>query len=143
MGLFASSLKTNADRMLHNIDKKVEAIAVELFTEVVFLSPANPSMSTSQRMAPKAKGEFNNNWFAGKNTEVVTHTSARSMTGRDSRASIRTLVNAKAFYKQNGFVTLTNTTHYGGKVEYSGWPSGKSPYAPVRSAFIAVAPKYK
>ena len=143
MGFFSDSVRQNADKMMSQVGKKVEDIATELFTEVVLMSPANPTMAATQRTAKWAKGEFNNNWFAATNSETLSHTSVRSMTGRDSRASIRTLKNAKTFYKKNGYVTLTNTTSYSGNIEYDGWPSGLTPYAPVRKAFINIVPKYK
>lgn len=138
MGLFSDSIKLNVARMQRNIDNTVEKIAVELFTAVVDLSPTKP-------LADKAKGEFINNWYAGSNTVVTMHTSARSMTGAGSRGNIKWAQGHKTFNGKDGYMSLTNTTHYANRVEYDGWPSPSKvgPYAPVRNAFIRVAPKYK
>lgn len=141
MGFFRDSIIINSQRMLANIDQKVEQIATELFTEVVANSPHTPNAAT-------AKGEFINNWNAAKNGELRTHTSARSMVGQDSLNSIASVRNSRTFLGTDGYMTLTNTTHYGNNVEYIGWLPPKwegvvGPYAPVRKAFIIVAPKYK
>lgn len=138
---FAASIRATTQKQLAQVDKKINDIALDLFTTVVALSPTKP-------MAKYAKGEFINNWMAKANGVDTTTRSGRSFDGMASLTSIAALRAKKTFLGKDGYVTLSNNVHYAGLVEYAGWKpprwSGRvGPYAPVRNAFIKVVPKYK
>jgi len=142
---FADSIRLTAEKQLAEVDKKVEGVAVELFTAVVNFSP------NQIKGAIYSKGEFINNWHAARNGEDLSNTGWFSDTGEGSRLSIAGIKAAKTFYRRDGFVTLSNSTPYAELVEYKGWPTSINPawirnlppYAPVRSAWSHVVPKFK
>jgi len=141
---FADSVRKTASKQLEQVDKRIESMAVELFTAAVDLSPAQPA-------AQYAKGQFINNWRAVVNGDTSDTTKSLSMTGEASRESISQIKGSKTFLGKDAFVTLTNNLPYAGLVEYVGWPQSINPrwinkvgpYAPVRNAFTKVMPKYK
>lgn len=138
---FADSIRAFGQKAVVEVDEKVHAIAEELFTEVVNMSPTKPGANT-------AKGEFINNWMAGANRIDTSTRGSYDYSGMGSRNSIATLRGEHVFLGKDGYVTLTNSTPYAFRVEYAGWPqpqwSGRvGKYAPVAKAFVLVVPKYK
>ncbi len=138
---FGASVRKTANKQLAQVDKKIEDIAIDLFQTAVRFSPAQPT-------AQHSKGEFINNWNAATNGYNRAKRGSYSSSGTGSFNSINGLRGGKAFFRKDGFVTLTNNLPYAGLVEFKGWQAPKwsgrvGPYAPVRKAFITVVPKYK
>jgi hypothetical protein len=138
---FSESLRKNADKIIQETNDKATASVVELFNKVVELSPTKPA-------ANYAKGHFINNWFPAINGFDYS-TTTTSYDGIGSYTRIAALRNAQMFLGKDCTVTLTNSLHYGHRVEYDGWPitegqawTGRvGPYAPVRNAITYMVSK--
>lgn len=143
MGKFSDHLRKNIDRVLTETNYKLTHVAYTLFTKIVHNSPHVGD-------GPYVEGHFVANWFPAVNSYDSTITSAKS-DGNDSIARIENLVkDSKAFYRKDGFLTLSNNLNYAVRVEVAGWPAGKDPisgwtwtglrrvYAPVQTSFTAI-----
>jgi hypothetical protein len=134
---FAASILAFNKKVERQISNKIIAIACELFTEVVTGSPVD-------------KGVLINNWYAGTG-KVRNGSYSETMTNKQGMASLNQIASLKSytgFIGRDGAVSISNSTPYGFRAEYAGWPqpvwSGKvGPYAMIAKAFIKVVPKYK
>lgn len=141
MGVFSDQLIKNIENALLKTNTEINSIAKDAFETTVKVSPAQPS-------AYSAKGEFINNWFPMVNGYDPSTSILRSMTGVNSLTRIdTTMADSKAFYRRDGYITLTNNLPYAYRVEVLGWPLPKwsgtiGPYAPVRTAATYMLGKY-
>lgn len=137
MASFSDSIKAFRDKAKVEVNAKVNEIAVELFDEIVKGTPVD-------------KGVLKNNWYVGYG-KVYNTTYSENSASKDGMASlsrISALKTDKTFLGKDGRVSLTNSTPYGFRAEYAGWPypqwTGRvGPYAMIAKAFITVVPKYK
>jgi hypothetical protein len=134
---FGKSVRDFGTKAKREVSNKVLAIATELFTEVVHGTPVD-------------KGILINNWYAGtgKAYSSAYNESPASKSGMSSLTQIASLRAYTGFVGKDGKVSLSNSTPYGFRAEYDGWPtpewSGRvGPYAMIAKAFIKVVPKYK
>lgn len=134
---FADSIRLHNGKVKRQVNDKIVAIATELFTEIVEGTPID-------------KGILINNWYAGTGRAYngSYNESAASKDGMSSRMQIASLRVYTGFVGRDSSVSLSNSTPYGFRAEYAGWPtptwSGNvGPYAMIAKAFIKVAPKYK
>lgn len=142
-GSFAQSISLNIGKMEQAVNDKIYAIARELFTSIVKLTP-----SPSQRDAPTAKGLLVNNWFPKDGPEFSSETTtSTSPFGAASLTRINQL-RGNSFLRDDGTVTLSNNLHYAYRAEVLGWPSppwsGRiGPYRMVALSMQATAARYK
>lgn len=134
---FAQSIRDFGAKAKLEVSNKVLAIATELYTEVVHGTPVD-------------KGILINNWYAGtgKAYNTAYNELSSSKSGMSSLTQIASLKTYTGFLGKDGKVSLTNSTPYGFRAEYDGWPTPQwtgrvGPYAMIAKAFIKVAPKYK
>jgi hypothetical protein len=134
---FASSVKAFQAKATSQVNAQVNAIATELFEEIV-------------KETPVEKGVLKNNWYIGYGKVYNTAYSENSASkdGMASLSRISALKTGTTFLKKDGIVSLSNSTPYGFRAEYAGWPypqwTGRvGPYAMIAKAFIVVVPKYK
>jgi len=134
---FADSIKAFQKKATGEVNAKVNDIAMELFNEVVKGTPVD-------------KGVLINNWYVGSGKVYNTSYSENSASkdGMGSLTRIAALKLDTSFLRKDGAVSLTNSTPYGFRAEYAGWPypqwTGRvGPYAMIAKAFITVVPKYK
>lgn len=134
---FADSIRTHNLKVKQQVSNKVLAIATELFTEIVNGTPVD-------------KGVLKNNWYGGTgnvyNASYNEHSASAG--GMSSLTQIAALRAYTGFVGKDGSISLSNSTPYGFRAEYAGWPApdwtGRvGPYAMIAKAFIKVAPKYK
>lgn len=142
---FASSLRLNSRRLMARVNSKCYAIARELFTKVVDLTPS-PS-----HPGPYAEGYLVNQWYPAEGRNFSSELGPEYDTGGDgyaSRARIDKL-DGYAFNGRDGAVTLANNVEYAYRAEALGWPvsdgwSGKiGPYRMVAKAIQIIGAKYK
>lgn len=134
---FADSIRTYNTKAKTQVNAKVNAISVELFNEIT-------------KGTPDDKGVLKNNWYVGygKSYNTAYNANSTSKQGMASLTRISVLKTSTTFLGRDGVVSLTNSTPYGFRAEYAGWPKPKwtgtvGPYAMIAKAFIVVAPKYK
>jgi len=134
---FAASIRKHNTKVKREVSEKVLTIATELFTEVVHGTPVD-------------KGILKNNWYAGtgKSYNASYNASSASKDGMVSLTQITSLRTYTGFLGRDGSVSLSNSTPYGFRAEYAGWPAPEwtgrvGPYAMIAKAFITVVPKYK
>lgn len=134
---FADSIKASGTKAKREVNESVIAIASELFIEVVKETPVD-------------KGVLINNWYAGtgKSYNNTYNAGSTDRSGMSSYNQIASLRGYTGFLGRDGAVSLSNSTPYGFRAEYDGWPqpqwSGQvGPYAMIAKAFIQVVPKYK
>jgi hypothetical protein len=134
---FADSIRLHNAKVKQEVNDKIVSIATELFTEIVEGTPVD-------------KGILINNWYAGtgKSYNGSYNENSASKDGMSSRMQIASLRAYTGFVGRDGSVSLSNSTPYGFRAEYAGWPtptwSGQvGPYAMIAKAFVKVAPKYK
>lgn len=134
---FADSIRAFEKKAKVEVNDKVNAIAIELYDEIVKGTPVD-------------KGVLINNWYLGYG-KVYNTTYSENSTAKDGMAShtrISALKVNTSFLGKDDVVSLTNSTPYGFRAEYAGWPypqwTGRvGPYAMIGKAFLQVAPKYK
>ncbi len=118
MGSFLDSLKKNIERVLDETNYKMTNTAYFLFSRAVIRSP-------HVGQGPYVSGHFINNWFPAINGYDSSTTESTDADGAGSIARIEGLVKgSKAFYRKDGFITLSNNVSYAYRVEYAGWPKG-------------------
>jgi hypothetical protein len=134
---FADSIRLHNAKVKQEVSNKIIDIAAELFTEVVNGTPVD-------------KGILKNNWYGGTGgTYNASYNEASaSKDGMSSLTQIASLRAYTGFVGKDGSVSLSNSTPYGFRAEYAGWPAPEwtgriGPYAMIAKAFIKVAPKYK
>jgi hypothetical protein len=135
---FADSIKNFNKKVKQEVSDKIITIATELFTEVVAGTPVD-------------KGVLINNWYAGIGKGVYNGSyseSSADSNGMSSLTQIASLKTYTGFVGKDGAVSLSNSTPYGFRAEYAGWPypqwTGRvGKYAMIAKAFIKVVPKYK
>lgn len=137
---WADNIKKRGNAMLDWVDEKTTDVAEKFFITIVDYSP------TTFVGADYAKGVFVNSWYPAVNNFDPTVGGAPDMSGTGSRQRISALRGSKAFFRQDGFVSLSNNLHYAYRVEFAGWPLGEGgkwnwtgtvgPYAPVRKAMV-------
>lgn len=134
---FADSIKAFNAKVKKEVSDQVLSIATELFTEVVEGTPVD-------------KGVLINNWYAGTGTAYngSYNPNGTSSDGMASLTQIASLKHYIGFLGRDGAVNVTNSTPYGFRAEYVGWPTPQwtgrvGPYAMIANAFIKVVPKYK
>jgi len=136
---FADSLKKNIDNRFKEVASKIVEVFQVTGGVVVSFSPTQPG-------APHAKGEFINNWFPMLNGESSDTTSTFDFSGTGSLSRIQNFGQTAEVYfskGKDGYMTLSNNVDYAYLVEYSGWPSGKPPYAPIRNSIPVVVTMFK
>jgi hypothetical protein len=134
---FADSIRQHNAKVKRQVSEKVLDIATELFTEVVHGTPVD-------------KGILKNNWYAGTGKAYNSSYNAASAS-KDGMSSLTQIASLRAytgFVGRDGSVSLSNSTPYGFRAEYAGWPAPEwtgrvGPYAMIAKAFITVVPKYK
>lgn len=134
---FANSIRKYSQKVERQVSNKIIAIACELFTEVVTGTPVD-------------KGVMINNWYAGTG-KVRNGAYSETLTNKQGMNSLNQIASLKlytGFLGKDGAVSISNSTPYGFRAEYAGWPqpvwSGKvGKYAMIAKAFIKVVPKYK
>jgi len=144
MGSFTASLEKNINKALAEVNDKCYIIAFDLFTTVVSLSPTQPS-------AKYAKGHFINNWYSAANVFFFPTSPSTSYDCMASLSNFVALKSTRVFHGNDGFVSLSNSLSYARNVEYDGWKQSENPswsgnvgpYAPVRTALLMTAPKYR
>lgn len=134
---FADSIRASRDKVKRQVNNKVIEIAGDLYAEIV-------------RGTPVDKGVMINNWYVGYGNAYngAYNENSRSTVGMASLTQIASLKTYTGFVGRDGKISLTNSTPYGFRAEYAGWPqptwTGRvGPYAMIAKAFIKVAPKYK
>jgi len=134
---FADSIRIHNAKVKEQVNDKIVAIATELFAEIVENTPVD-------------KGILKNNWYAGtgRTYNGSYNENSASKDGMSSLTQIASLRVYKGFVGRDSSVSLSNSTPYGFRAEYAGWPtptwSGRvGPYAMIAKAFIKVVPKYK
>jgi hypothetical protein len=134
---FADSIRAFEKKAKAEVNTKVNEIAIELYEEIVKGTPVD-------------KGVLINNWYIGYGKVYNTTYSENSASnvGMASLTRISSLKLNTSFLGKDGIVSLTNSTPYGFRAEYAGWPypqwTGRvGPYAMIAKAFIKVVPKYK
>jgi hypothetical protein len=134
---FADSIRAFGIKAKAEVSDKVIGIATELFTEVVKETPVD-------------KGVLINNWYAGTNKSYsgVFNGGSTDKSGMNSYTQIASLRQYRGFVGKDGSINISNSTPYGFRAEYAGWPfpewTGRvGPYAMIGKAFVKVAPKYK
>lgn len=121
MGVFSDHLRKNIDRVLVETNYKITNVAYQLFSRVVYKSP-------HEGQGPYVSGHFINNWFPAINSYNSSTTSETEPDGAGSTARIDSVIKkSNAFYKKDGFVTLSNNLDYSARVESLGWPKGYDP----------------
>lgn len=135
---FASSIRAFAERVQVEVSESVVEQATELFTEIVKGTPVD-------------KGVLINNWYVGKGRGVYNSAydpNSMNVQGMSSYTQISSLRGYTGFLGRDGAVSLSNSTPYGFRAEYDGWPKPEwtgrvGPYAMIANAFIQVVPKFK
>lgn len=134
---FAKSIRAFNKKVKAEVAMKVVDIATNLFTEIVNGTPVE-------------SGILINNWYVGygKSYNTSYNEGSKSSVGMASRTQIATLRSFTGFNGRDGTISLTNSTPYGFRAEYAGWPqptwTGRvGPYAMIAKAFIKVVPQYK
>lgn len=134
---FADSIRASRSKILNQVSNCVLEEANELFMTVVDGTPVD-------------KGVLINNWYAGtgKTYNDSYNENSSSKVGMASRTQITSLRGYTGFVGGDGVVSISNSTPYGFRAEYSGWPKPEwtgrvGPYAMIAKAFITVVPKYK
>jgi hypothetical protein len=134
---FADSIRASRDKVKRQVNDKIVNIATELFTEVVHGTPVD-------------KGVLINNWYAdtGSAYNSSYNENSASKDGMSSLTQIASLKTYTGFVGGDSSVSLSNSTPYGFRAEYAGWPTPEwtgrvGPYAMIGKAFIKVVPKYK
>lgn len=118
MGKFSDHLRGQINRVLTETNFKINYVAWFLFTRAVIRSP-------HVGQGPYVAGHFINNWMPSLNGVDTSTTAATDPDGAGSIARIDSIVkNSKAFYKKDGFITLSNNLSWAANVEYKGWPKG-------------------
>lgn len=139
---FAAHLRKNIERVLLEVNYKINHRAFIFFNYIVKKSPHVGE-------GPYVSGQFINNWFPAVNGFDSSITSATDPDGKGSVARIESVVkNNSAFLRRDGFVSLSNNLDYAKRVEYLGWPKGHDPktgwnwtgkriiYAPVQKSML-------
>jgi len=139
---FAASLRKNIDRVLREVNYKINHRAYIFFNYIVKKSPHVGD-------GPYVSGHFINNWFPAVNTFDGSITPATEADGGGSMARIESVVkNNSAFLRKDGFVSLSNNLSYAARIESLGWPKGYDPksgwnwtgkriiFAPVQKATL-------
>ena len=141
---FAYKLRKIANKQLKEVDQSVCKIARDLCHSVVELTPVGLSEYPGGLI--NVPGELVNNWQPAVNS-INTSLQQRpgpSKTGAHKRIDT-TIVNGT--FKQDGYISFTNATHYVNLAEKIGWPeprwSGKTgPYAMVSRSIAEILSKY-
>jgi hypothetical protein len=128
---FASSIKAFNKKVTQEVSDSVVEIANELFTEIVKETPVD-------------KGVLINNWYVGKGRGVYNgayDANSANPDGMSSLNQISSLRGYTGFLGRDGAVSLSNSTPYGFRAEYAGWPKPEwtgriGPYAMIAKAFI-------
>ncbi len=145
MGSFAASLLANSNKLLREVNEKCYAIARELFTSIVELSPS------PLHPGPYADGYLVNQWYPTDGpgfSEELGPSNDTSINGMGSLTRIGQL-RGNQFRSGDGAVTLTSNVHYAYRAEVLGWPaeegwSGRiGPYRMVALSLQKIAAKYK
>lgn len=139
---FAAHLRKNIERVLLEVNYKINHRAYIFFNYIVKKSPHVGE-------GPYVSGQFINNWFPAVNGFDGSITSATDPDGKGSVARIESVVkHNSAFLKRDGFVSLSNNLSWAMRVEVLGWPRGHDPasgwnwtgkriiYAPVQKAML-------
>jgi hypothetical protein len=147
MGIFSDHLKKNINLVLKEVNYKITYTAYQLFYYAVVKSP-------HEGQGPYVSGHFINNWFVGVNKFDTSTTSDIEPDGKGSMERIEAMLKSNtAFFKKDGFVTLSNNLNYAARVESLGWPKGYDPatgwnwtgkrvvYAPVAHAMLWIKDK--
>ena len=142
MGVFADSLRRNIERVLREVNYKINHRAYIFFNYIVEKSP-------HVGQGPYVAGHFINNWFPAVNGFAGTVTDQTDPDGKGSLARIEAVVkNNSVFLRRDGFISLSNNLDYGFRVEVAGWPKGYDPktgwnwtgkriiYAPIQKAML-------
>lgn len=140
---FTDSIRKSIKTVQEDINTATNKIAIDLFTEVV-------------KRTPIADGTFGppgtlvNNWYFGQgignyNTSFSASPNPSANTSYNEIARAR---DSKEFIGKDGEISLTNSTSYGYRAEYIGWPKPKwsgrvGPYAMVRNSLTVISAKYK
>lgn len=131
MGTFADSIRANCDKKLEQINTKCYNIVTELFNNIVYDTPV-------------LDGYLKNSWFTATGNKFSSQLGLTPDSGGSgSLMNIQSLRQARAFYKKDGVVTMTNNQPYAYRIEYLGWSKYKAPYGMVRINLLTVASKYK
>jgi hypothetical protein len=134
---FADSIKAFGNKAKREVNNHIVEVATELFNEVVAGTPVD-------------KGVMINNWYAG-DSKVYNPAYNENSTDKSGMASYTQIASLKAyqgFVGRDSSISISNSTPYGFRAEYAGWPAPKwtgriGPYAMIANAFIKVVPKYK
>lgn len=139
---FAAHLRKNIERVLLEVNYKINHRAYIFFSYIVKKSPHVGE-------GPYVAGHFINNWFPAVNGFDASVTAQTDPDGKDSVARIdATVKNNLVFFKRDGFISLSNNLSYSQRVESLGWPKGYDPetgwnwtgkrmiYAPVAHAML-------
>ncbi len=141
---FAAHLRKNIERVLLEVNYKINHRAYIFFNYIVKKSP-------HEGQGPYASGHFINNWFPAINGYDSSTTGSVDADGAGSLSRIEAVVKgSKAFYRKDGFVTLSNNLNYAHRIEWTGWPKGydavtgwnwtgqRMIYAPIAFAMLDV-----
>lgn len=139
---FSQHLRKNIDRVLAEVNYKINHRAFIFFNYIVKKSPHIGD-------GPYVSGHFINNWFPAVNGFDSSTTASTEADGTASLDRIQSVVkNNSTFLRKDGFVSLSNNLSYATRVEYIGWPKGYDPasgwnwtgkrliYAPVQKATL-------
>lgn len=138
---FGIEVEVFTRKMKENVNASAIGIATELFTEVIKRTPVGES---------ETRGQLINNWHLAQGLGAInsSYTYSYKVSGINSYNQVSKLKSSQEFLNKDGEVSLTNSTPYGFRAEYAGWPlpywSGKiAPYAMIRNSLTTVASKYK
>lgn len=144
MGSFASSVMSNCNRVLREVNDKCYAIARELFTSIVQLSPSpiNPGYF--------ADGYLVNQWYPVDGPAFSDERGAEGDISKNGMGSLTriSVLRGNQFRSGDGAVTLTNNVEYAYQAEAIGWLppewSGRQgPYRMVAQSLQKISNKYK
>lgn len=134
---FAASIRINGNAILEKVNKEVNRIAWELFTNVVRITPS-PSYPGKY-----AKGLLANQWYPSAGTASNSKGSATSPNGSASLSRINALVpSSNEFLGKDGKLILANNLDYAYQAEVLGWTRTRG-YRMVAISLMAVAAKNK
>ena len=146
---FGDSVKLSVAKMEKSLSDNILATTTDLFNTTVSLTPVATNMTF--KGLPANPGELINNWYTGYGINVSDKSYnhfAANILGSDSYQRISEVAKSVEFIGKDSEISLTNSTPYGFRAEYAGWPApkwtGKSvPYGMVRNALLQVAAKGK
>jgi hypothetical protein len=133
---FSGSLRRNGNKALLDVNTKCYAIARELFTSIVSLSPS-PAIGSLW-----SEGLLVNQWYP-KNGQGFSseYTAVTSDYGAGSLSRVAQF-NGLEFKGRDGAVTFANNSHYAYQAEAIGWDRTK-PYRMVAKSLQKIGAKYK